>query len=412
MGCIERKILQELYAGGNIRELIFYQFTSENSYMGNMWNIYYRGIAGANQVIEHIEEITFPNEVLKKQYIGEATFLRAYFYFNLVRFFGGVPLSLLEIDNPATAFALRRSTEAEVYDAISKDLLNAVSTLPVSYTSTNLGRITQGAAKALLAKVYLTNKKPDLALPLLRQLTTTPYTYRLMSTYSQVFVNNSAESLFEIQFVSGITTNEGNSLANFFLSNDANVGKDIYGAAYTGAPGSGFLLATPDLYNSYESTDNRSGFSYLPYKSINEGATVFLVRKYYKLPSTGLGGSDDNVIILRYADVLMMLAEAINETSGPGNEAYEAVDKVRSRAGVPVWPRNLDAEIFRTRLLEERRLELAFEFHRWFDLKRFGKLVDLLKAKGYPIQPHYMVFPIPRGQVTINPVNVPQNPGY
>lgn len=399
-------------AGGNIRELIFYQFTSENSYMGNMWNTHYQGIALANQLIERIEGITFPNDALKKQYTGEAKFLRAYFYFNFVRFFGGVPLSLSEIKDPAAAFAIKRSTEAEVYEAISKDLLDAITTLPVSYASANLGRITQGAAKALLAKAYLTNKKADLALPLLRQLTTTPYAYRLMGTYPQVFTDNTAESLFEIQYLSGITNNEGNPLANFFLSNDASVGKDIFGAAYTGSPGSGFLLATPDLYNSYEATDTRRSFSYLQYRSVNEGANVYLVRKYYKLPSTGLGGSDDNVIIIRYADVLLMLAEAINEAGGPTPEAYEAVDRVRVRAGVAVWPRNLSADVFKTRLFEERRWELAFEFHRWFDLKRSGKLVETLKAKGYPVLPHYILFPVPRGQVTINPVNVPQNPGY
>lgn len=145
---------------------------------------------------------------------------------------------------------------------------------------------------------------------------------------------------------------------------------------------------------------------------LSNDANVFLVRKYYKLPSTGLGGSDDNVIIIRFADVLLMLAEAIIETGAATAEAYDAVDKVRVRAGVPVWTRNLSTDVFKARLLEERRLELAFEFHRWFDLKRSGKLFDLLKAKGYPILPHYQLFPIPRGQVTINPVNVPQNPGY
>lgn len=196
-------------AGGNIRELIFYQFTSENSYMSNLWNSHYQGIAVSNQVIERIEPITFANDALKKQYIGEAKFLRAYFYFNLVRFFGGVPLSLTELKEPAAAFALKRSTEAEIYDAISKDLLDAISALPVSHSSANLGRITQGAAKALLAKAYLTNKKPELALPLLRQLTTAPYAYRLMSSFPQVFIDNTAESLFEIQFLSGITNNEG-----------------------------------------------------------------------------------------------------------------------------------------------------------------------------------------------------------
>lgn len=397
----------------SLREIIFYKFTSENSYMTEMWNNHYRGIAASNQLIERIEGIAFPNPVLKDQYIGEAKFLRAYFYFNLVRFFGGVPVSLTEIKNPAEGFALKRSTEAEVYTAITNDLSDANLKLPVTYNSNNVGRATQGAAKALLAKVHLTNKKPDLALPLLRQLTAAPYTYRLMPNYNEVFsTDNTAESVFEIQFVNDVINNEGNPLATFFLTNDPTIGKDLYGAGYVAGVGSGNVLASGDLYSNYQSTDARRTFNILIYNSRVERANVYLVRKYSRLPTTGLGRSDDNVIILRYADVLLMLAEAINETSGPTAEAYDAVDKVRLRAKVAAWPRTLNADSFRTMLLEERRLELAFEFHRWFDLKRFGQLNTLLKAKGYPIEPFHVLFPIPKSQVDINPVNILQNPGY
>lgn len=398
---------------GDLRELIFYQFTSENAYMNTVWNICYRGIAASNQFIDRIEGIPFTSNALKDQYIGEAKFLRAYFYFNLVRFFGGVPVSITEIKEPAEAFALKRSTEAEVYAAIGNDLSDAASKLPVAYNSSNLGRVTQGAAKALLAKVYLTDKKPDLALPLLRQLTAAPYTYKLMPNYNEVFnTDNTAESIFEIQYLNSTVVNEGNPLVTFFFTNDATIGKDLYGAGYIGSAGQGHVLATPDLYNSYGATDSRRALTILIYNSRIERTNVYLVRKYNRLPATGLGGSDDNIIGLRYADVLLLLAEAINETSGPAAEAYDAVDKVRLRAKVAVWPRNLTTDSFKAKLLEERRLELAFEFHRWFDLKRFGQLYPLLKAKGYPIQPFHAVFPIPKQQVDINPVNVPQNPGY
>lgn len=398
---------------GNLREIIFYTFTSENSYMTNLYTIYYRGIAASNQLIERIEGITFPDPAVKDQYIGEAKFLRAYFYTNLVRFFGGVPLSLTEIEDPAEAFALGRSTEAEVYTAISGDLLDAASKLPVDYNSNNVGRVTQGAAKALLAKVYLTNNEPALALPLLRELTASPYTYRLLPNYNEVFsTDNTAESLFEIQFRSDIVNNERNNLATFFLTNDPSIGRDLYGSGYVGPVGAGNALATADLYNNYEPTDARRAFNFLIYNSRIERTNLYLVRKYFRLPATGLGGADDNVIILRYADVLLMLAEAINETSGPTPEAYDAVDRVRLRAKVAVWPRTLSTDSFRAELLEERRLELAFEFHRWFDLKRFGQLYTLLNAKGYPIQPFHVLFPMPRSEVDINPVNLPQNPGY
>ncbi len=398
---------------GNLREIILYRFTTENSYMENLYTIWYRGIAASNQLIERIDGITFPNPALKEQYIGEAKFLRAYFYFNLVRFFGGVPVSLTEIKDPGEAFALKRGTEAEVYTAIENDLLDAVSKLPVAHNSSNIGRATQGAAKALLAKVYLTNKKPELALPLLRQLTAAPYTYRLMPNYNEVFsTDNTPESIFEIQFINDLINNEGNPLIYFFFTNDPTIGRDLYGPAYVAGVGAGNVLASTDLYNSYEPTDTRRAFNILIYNSRVERTNLYLVRKYYRLPATGLGRSDDNVIVLRYADVLLMLAEAINETSGPTAEAYDAVGKVRLRAKVAAWPRNLNAVTFRAKLLEERRLELAFEFQRWFDLKRFGQLVPMLSAKGYPIQPFHVLFPIPRSQVDINPANISQNPGY
>lgn len=398
----------------SLRELINFQYSSENEFMNNVWNSYYRGIAASNQLLERIEGIPFPDPALKDQYIGEAKFLRAYFYFNLVRFFGGVPLSLTEIKDPAEAFALTRGTEEEIYQAISTDLADASSKLPLQYTGNALGRITQGAAKALLAKVYLTSNNAALALPLLRELTTAPYKYTLMPTYPEVFsTDNTAESVFEIQYVNNIIVNEGNSLATFFFTNDGTIGKDIYGAGYTGPGGPGHVLASPDLYNSYEATDARRAYTILVYPSSIEKINVNIVRKYNRLPANGIGGADDNIIVLRYADVLLMLAEAINETNnGPTAEAYDAVDKVRLRAKVTPWARTLDYNTFKTNLLEERRKELAFEFHRWFDLKRFGKLVELLQLKKYPIQPFHVLFPIPRQQVEINPVNVPQNPGY
>lgn len=398
----------------SLREIINFQYSSENEFMNNVWNSHYRGIASSNQFLERVEGIPFPAPALKDQYIGEAKFLRAYFYFNLVRFFGGVPLSLIEIKNPADAFALKRSTETEVYTAISNDLSDAASKLPLEYTSNNIGRVTKGAAKALLAKVYLSNKNAALALPLLRELTTVPFKYRLMPTYPEVFsTDNTAESIFEIQYLNNIIVNEGNSLVTFFFTNDGTIGKDIYGAAYTGPSGPGHVLASPDLYNSYEATDARRAYNILVYPSKIERINVNVVRKYNRLPANGIGGADDNIIVLRYADVLLMLAEAINETNnGPTPEAYDNVDKVRVRAKVLPWVRTLNYDTFKSNLLEERRRELAFEFHRWFDLKRFGKLVDLLKLKNYPIQPFHVLFPIPRQQVEINPVNVPQNPGY
>lgn len=399
---------------GDLRELEFFQMTDNNSYFQSRWTGLYRGISRSNLLLDKIEQISFPNPSLKNQYIGEAKFLRALFYFDLVRFFGPVPISLAGIKSAEEAFALKRAPEAEVYQTIINDLKDAINNLPILPPSTSdVGRATKGAATALLAKVYLTNKNPALALPLLRELTLAPYQYRLMNTYAAAFdTDNTFETIFEIQYTSSVP-GEGNPYPNFFLTNDGTAGKDIFGASYLGSTGQGINLPTLDMWNAYETNDPRRTYSIIPYFSKQEAASVFIIYKYRGVP-TSPNNSEDNIPVLRYADVLLMLAEAINETNkGPNVEAYDAVDKIRSRAGsIPLWSRTLDYEGFKTKLLQERRVELAFENHRWFDLKRFNKAQEVLSAKGHNIKPHHLLYPVPRKEVQINPVNITQNPGY
>jgi len=397
---------------GDLRELEFFQFTDNNSYLQSRWSRLYLGISRANLILSKIDQITFPVQTLKDQYIGEAKFLRALFYFDLVRFFGAVPLSLTEIKSADEAFVLKRTPEAEVYQAIINDLNDAATNLPITYASSNIGRATKGAAKALLAKVYLTNKQPDLALPILRELTKAPYTYRLMPTYAAAFdADNTAEAIFEIQYTSSIA-GEGNPYPNFFLTNDGTAGKDIYGSTFLGNTGQGINLPTQDMFDAYEPNDARRTYSIVKYFSKQEAADVYVIYKYRGVP-TSANNSEDNIPVLRYADVLLMLAEAINETNhNPIPEAYDAIDLVRVRAGLLPLPRTLTYESFKTKLLEERRVELAFENHRWFDLKRFNKAEEVLSAKGYAIKPFHLLYPIPRKEVIINPENISQNTGY
>lgn len=399
-------------ASGDLREIVNFQLTDQNPFMERTWNRSYKGIARANVLLDRIANIPFTNETLKNQYIGEAKFLRAVFYFDMVRFFGGLPITLSEIKSSGEAFALKRSSQEEVYNVIVKDLQEAINLLPLSYTGTNVGRSTHGAAKALLAKVFLTINKPDLALPLLRELTKAPYIYRLMPTYAAVFdTDNIAESIFEIQYT-GVVPGEGNIYPDFFLSNDATSGKDVFGAGFMGQGGRGRSLVTQDMYNAYDSpNDPRRDYSISTYFSKLENANVYIIRKYRDAP-TSSNNSEDNIIMLRYADVLLMIAEAINKINGPTAEAYDAVDAVRKRSNLPLWTRNLTQETFSANLLNERRKELAFENHRWFDLKRFNKAVEILSAKGYAIQPKHLLFPIPRREIVINPENMTQNPGY
>ncbi|MGI8636660.1 MAG: RagB/SusD family nutrient uptake outer membrane protein [Segetibacter sp.] len=397
---------------GDLRELEFFQFTDNNSYFQSRWSGLYRGIARANLVLEKIEQITFQDEALKNQYKGEAKFLRALFYFDLVRFFGPVPVSLTEIKSADEAFALKRSPETEVFQTIINDLNDAATVLPVSYNSSNVGRATKGAAQALLAKVYLTNNNPNLALPILRELTKAPYSYKLMPTYAAAFdTDNTAEAIFEIQYTSSIA-GEGNPYPNFFLTNDGTAGKDIYGSGFLGNTGQGINLPTQDMYDAYEPNDARRTYSIIKYYSKQEAGNVYVIYKYRGVP-TSPNNSEDNIPVLRYADVLLMLAEAINETNkNPTTEAYDAVDLIRVRAGLAPLPRNLAYESFKTKLLQERRVEFAFENQRWFDLKRFNKAVEILSAKGYAIKPFHLLYPIPRKEVLISQGNIIQNPGY
>lgn len=397
---------------GDLRELEFFQFTDNNQYLQSRWSGLYTGISRANLLLEKIDQIIFTNQALKDQYTGEAKFLRALFYFDLVRFFGAVPVSLSEIKSADVAFSLKRAPENEVFQAIITDLSDAATMLPVSYSSSDVGRATKGAAKALLAKVYLTNNTPASAIPLLQELTRPPYTYKLMNTYADVFdTDNNAESIFEIQYSSAIR-GEGNPYPNFFLTNDGTAGKDIFGSGFLGNTGQGVNLPTQDMYDSYEPNDARRSYSIIIYYSKQEAGNVYIIYKYRGVPTSPYN-SEDNIPVLRYADVLLMLAEAINESNhNPTPEAYDAINLVRERAGLMALTPNLTYETFKLQLLHERRVELAFENHRWFDLKRFNKAVEILQAKNYDIKPFQLLYPIPRKEVLISQGNITQNPGY
>ncbi len=397
---------------GDYRELETFQITDQNSFLQNRWSSLYRGIARSNQLLGRIHAIPFTDSTLRNSYIGEAKFLRAVFYFDLVKLFGGVPVSLTAIATTSEAFALTRSTQAEVYEVIISDLKDASLLLPLTYPPASVGRATRGAAKGLLSKVYLSNGQANLALPLLRELTRAPYTYVLMPTYAGTFdTDNNAESIFEIQYTS-IFPGEGNPYPNFFLTNDNRSGRDVYGPSYLGTPGQGVCLPTFELYNSYEANDNRRAYTLLKYLSAQEGIELYLVYKYRGI-STSVNNAEDNISLLRYADVLLMLAEAVNETGkAPTPEAYDALDAVRKRVGLPVVSRTLNYESFRLKLLDERRWEFAFENQRWFDLKRFAKAEEILTAKGYNIKPFNLLYPIPRKEVLISQGNITQNPGY
>jgi hypothetical protein len=392
----------------------FYLRTT-NPFLLQRWNDAYRGIGRANAVLDRIEGVTI-SEPLKSRYAGEAKFLRALYYFNLVRFFGDVPLVLKEIANQQEGYTYGRTPAAEVYAQIEKDLLEAAPVLDLTYTGANVGRATRGAAKALLGKVYLTQRKFPQAAAVLKEVVDSGV-YDLLPDYRNVFSptnKNHRETVFDVQYLGG-GVGEGNTLPNAFAPENSGNNVIAFGGGGNNQP-------SRDLENAYEPNDLRKAASMATSYTTATGSVVQArySRKFLDNPAA-LNDNNNNFPVIRYADVLLMYAEALNEVSyQPNGEAFGFLNRVRRRAGLG----DLNAtsvpnqQAFRNAILQERRVELAFEGHRWFDLVRTGKALEVLRAKAGDIgiktalTENNLVFPIPQSQIDINPTLIRQNEGY
>lgn len=392
--------------------------------ISNFWENSYVGISRSNDVLDNISNVTDMTDAARNQYTGEAEFLRAFHYFNLVRQFGGVPLRLTSVQSPETALSKGRATVDEVYAAIINDLKDAAEKLPASYPGTDVGRATRGAANTLLAKVYLTQKDYPAALAELRKV----QGYSLLPNYADVFdpnKKNGAESIFEIQYLGSQT-----DLFSTFMYTFApyTSGSSVTGDSKTSinGSGSGWNIPTPDLINAYEANDKRKAISMADgYNDANGNFVAIPYVKKYNHGFTDVGRTNDNFPVLRYADVLLMIAECLNEQAyTAGGEAFDALNEVRVRAGLP--PKTAadlaTQDAFRDAVFQERRVELAFENHRWYDLVRSGKAVEvmtahgiqqkalstLIPANGYQVNTNKLLLPIPQTDVNLD--NLTQNP--
>ncbi|MCH7400713.1 RagB/SusD family nutrient uptake outer membrane protein [Belliella kenyensis] len=403
-------------AGADLQAVDNFTNVAVNSISANTWNAHYQGIQSANIVIEKIQGVSM-DQTLKARYIGEAKFLRALMYFNLVRIFGDVPLVTTMINNPQQGYEYGRESVNNVYNQIISDLTDAEEALPYTYGTADIGRATKGAAMALLGKVHLTMKNFPAAAQKLKELidASGQTNYRLLPQYASVFGptnQNNAESIFEVQFKSS-SSGEGSPFRNQF----APIGSGN-AVVSVGNP-LGQNIPTADMNNAYEPNDLRKDVSMRTSYVLN-GNTVNhnYVVKYSGMPVANLD-SDNNWIVLRYADVLLMYAEALNEqgyvADGP---AFEYLNQIRTRAGLPSkTSNNADPNLsvpnqaaFRLAIEQERRVELAFEGHRWFDLIRTDRALALMADKG--MQAHMSIFPIPQSQIDINPTRISQNPNY
>ncbi len=403
-------------AGSDLVAVDNFQNLATTSISSTTWAGHYQAIQSVNIVIEKIEAVNM-DAGLKARYTAEAKFLRGLMYFNLVRIFGDVPLVTKVINNPQEGYTYSRNPSAEVYAQIVTDLADAEAVLPHEFTGADIGRATKGAAAALLGKVYLTQKRWDLAASQLKKVIDNVglNKYQLLPTYAGVFGianENNRESIFEVQFKKG-SAGEGSPYTNQF----APIGSGT-AVVSIGNP-LGQNIPTADMSNAYEANDARKAASMR--NSYVLGANTVqhnYIVKYLGVPAANLD-SDNNWIVLRYADVLLMYAEALNEqgyvADGP---AFTYLNQVRLRAGLLIKTSNnanlalriVNQAAFRLAIEQERRVELAFEGHRWFDLIRTDRAVTVMAGKG--IQSHHVLFPIPQSQIDINPALIKQNPGY
>ncbi|WP_345229648.1 RagB/SusD family nutrient uptake outer membrane protein [Olivibacter ginsenosidimutans] len=397
-------------SGIDISQIDAFTTITNNGMLSSMWNAHYKGILACNAVIDRIPAVEM-DETLKAQYVGECLFLRSLMYFNMVRTFGDIPLVTKEIVDVQEGYAYPRTPQADVYAQIIADLEQATATLPNSYGSADIGRATAGAAKGLLAKVYLTLQNWQEAANQTKAVMDLGI-YQLMPTYASVFAianKNNVESLFEVQYKKG-----GFGLGSPF--NNAFAPRLSGQIVTTIGAGGGQNQPTADMANTYEAGDQRRAASMADgYQDGGKFVAVRYITKYLDPAPFDAGDADNNWPVLRYADILLMRAEALNELGyTPNGEAFELLNSIRKRAGLVARSSTElgDQESFRTALEHERRVELAFENHRWFDLVRTGRAVEVLRAKGIAIKDHQLVFPIPQTQIDINPDVLKQNPGY
>ncbi|HTR31745.1 MAG TPA: RagB/SusD family nutrient uptake outer membrane protein [Puia sp.] len=409
-----------------------FSFTTTNSHLSNEWGNLYEGITNCNLVLANVPTINM-DTALRSRILGEARFLRAWYYFMLVNIYGEVPIVLTPL-SPAQ-MQIAQSPASLIYETvIEPDLMAAFHALPAGYTGADIGRATSGAAASLLAKVYLYQQKWDSSVTW-SNLVINSGQYSLMPVYSQDFDGNhknNKESIFEVQMQGGQNPNVGNALNQWFAP-------QVVGGYYCDAPNENFV-------NEFEVTDSGVADPRLNYTVAvdstlwNNGEiflsswspqTGFLTRKHQQPLSESpiIGQGNCNYVAIRYADLLLFNAEALNEL-GQIAAAVVPLNQVRQRAresylydstlpGYGTVPTGLLPPVpavsqgqVRLAIIHERRMELGFEFHRYFDLMRYGAnpalgpdyinpLVNRDGVTGFSYAAKYP-FPIPQSETDID----------
>nr|WP_295923447.1 RagB/SusD family nutrient uptake outer membrane protein [uncultured Dyadobacter sp.] len=390
----------------DVRTISVLAHSTTNDRVDELWRESYVAVNRANIAIARIPQIDM-DATLRTRLVNEAKFLRGLLYFNMVRIWGDVPLILEENSSLGKdAIQVARTPKEEVYQQVIRDLTDAEA-LPNSYTGANAGRATGGAARAILAKVYLTRQEWDKAAAKSLEVINGPYGYDLFENFADVFnvaSKNGKEHIFSAQCKSNVN-GQGNRLA----SSATPVGIPGVASAGTDEPHA-------DVYKLYSDQDKRRDVTFFTsLVSPTTGKEITFPPRFFKYfdPAQIVNPTESakNIPVIRFAEILLIYAEALNESAGPATEAFTAINRVRKRAGLGALA-GLSKDQLRDAIYLERRLELMFEFQRWFDLVRTKRMITALHAAGKTnaAEKHYL-HPIPQREMDLNPKLV-QNPGW
>lgn len=409
-----------------------------NSYLKTHWVAMFDGIARCNTLLAHIDDVSYSNDEIKKRYTAEAKFIRALLYFHMVRKWGDIPLT---ITPPTTtgevAAAAYREKQAVVYTQIVQDLKDALdSDLPNEQWDYAVGRVSKAAINALLGQVYLTmgstgSEHNQDNLQLAETYLSAAYDMRSFGDLKEIPYNDvfdvskkttCKELVFQVQYLQG-DQNYSSSIA----ANNQAKGETINSRKPSTGVGGNVKL---DLVNDYEQGDLRRDFSvkFASDPQVNDWFITKFRDASQAAGDQGWGGND--WVVIRYADIMLLLAETKMKL-GKDNEAISLLDQVRDRAGMPSYKQSLQNTSYAAKyptlkdaILHERRVELAFENHRWFDLIRnysAEELVNYFQAKNqddfglanlHNISMKDRYYPIPFDEYKLNPEKMYQNPGY
>ncbi|MFV0378871.1 MAG: RagB/SusD family nutrient uptake outer membrane protein [Mangrovibacterium sp.] len=402
--------------------------TSNGTCIANIWESMYIIITRCNSILIRIDDVAFEDETIKNYIKGEAFTLRAWAYDNLGKFFGGVPLIVDAEYTLAETYAIARSTQAETFAQAIADYKAAIELLPPTWDDDNAGRITEYAADAALGRLYLFMNEPDKALPYLKAVINSEV-YSMATNFEDCFTDaydndETRDRLWEVQYIGGLT-GEGQNFSESCMPEDY-AGTEGYALRGSSAA----LQVSTNLVNAFEEGDYRQTIASSD-QIVGKGAAGYTwCTKFSRHSYQPQSGTDwaNNLPIIRYTDVLLMCAEAINATNhGPTTEAIGYVNQVRTRAELDdlTAAQTASESSFLEAIKLERRSEFMFEGLRWFDLVRWGDFVSVMSnflddadegngRYSSNVKSFRAIFAIPQTEMDRydNPLVMWQNPEY